>query len=56
MQVLSLLLAVSAAAMATDSAPDVAVVCPAEFRAALNPWLEFRKSQGHTNQIVSNDG
>jgi Peptidase family C25 len=56
MQLLSLLLAVSAAAMATDSEPDVAVVCPAEFRAALNPWLEFRKGQGHTIEIVSNDG
>src|SRR5437660_8297673 len=56
MQILSLVLAVSAAATATESAPDVAVVCPAEFRAALNPWLEYRKSQGHVVEIVSNDG
>lgn len=31
-------------------APDVAVVCPAEFRAELQPWIEYRTGQGH--QIV----
>jgi hypothetical protein len=56
MQIISLLLALSATATATESAPDVAVVCPTEFRAALAPWLEFRKGQGHLIQIVASDG
>ncbi len=48
-----LLLATSTTA---TSPPDVAVVCPNEFRAVLNPWLEFRRSQGHIIEIISNDG
>ncbi len=37
-------------------ATDTVVVCPSEFRESLSPWLELRKSQGHTIQIVSNEG
>ena len=36
--------------------PDTVVVCPGEFRDAMTPWLELRKSQGHTAQIVSSEG
>lgn len=37
---------------ATAPAADVLVVCPAEFRAALKPWLEHRTRQGHTIAFV----
>ena len=36
------------------AAPDVAVVCPAEFRAALAPWVAHRTAQGHTIAWVDN--
>ena len=42
----SILLAL-ACCVALQAAPDTAVVCPAEFREALAPWLEFRRQQGH---------
>ncbi|HEY2880975.1 MAG TPA: C25 family cysteine peptidase [Pirellulales bacterium] len=35
--------------------PDVVVVCPQEFRAAMQPWLERREKQGHTVQFISNE-
>jgi hypothetical protein len=38
------------------AAPDTVVVCPAEYRGLLTPWLELRKSQGHAIQVVSNEG
>jgi hypothetical protein len=40
----------------STSAPDTVVVCPAEFREALRPWVEFRTAQGHILAIVSNIG
>lgn len=27
--------------------PDTVVICPAEFRDALEPWVEYRRRQGH---------
>jgi hypothetical protein len=36
-----------AGAPAIAHAADVLVVCPAEFRAALAPWSEYREGQGH---------
>ncbi|HZZ28797.1 MAG TPA: hypothetical protein VFE46_12415, partial [Pirellulales bacterium] len=36
--------------------PDIAVVCPAEFRPAMQPWLERRQQQGHVVQFLSNQG
>ena len=36
--------------------PDVVVVCPAEFRQALGPWVEYRTGQGHEVVLVSNEG
>ena len=33
--------------------PDTAVVCPAEFREALAPWLEHRRGQGHRIELLS---
>ncbi len=50
---ISLLLTVSAG---QNVAPDVAVVCPSEFRAAMQPWLEARSKQGHAVCFVSNQG
>jgi hypothetical protein len=35
------------------TAPDTLVVCPHEFRAALAPWVEHRRQQGHQIAIVS---
>ena len=53
--VLAVLIALASGA-STQAAPDTVVVCPSEFRAAIAPWLEFRKSQGHSVQLVSNEG
>jgi hypothetical protein len=36
--------------------PDVAVVCPAAFRAAMQPWVDRRTQQGHVVNFVSNLG
>jgi hypothetical protein len=45
-----------ASGTSTQGATDTVVVCPGEFREALAPWLEFRKSQGRSVQLVSNEG
>jgi hypothetical protein len=37
-------------------APDIVVVCPPEFEQALGPWLDYRRSQGHTITVVSSAG
>lgn len=37
-------------------APDTVVVCPDEFRAALQPWIDYRTTQGHVVEVVSNEG
>jgi hypothetical protein len=34
------------------AAPDTVVVCPAAFRAELEPWLTYRREQGHTIAVV----
>jgi len=38
------------------SSPDTVVVCPAAFREAMQPWIEFREAQGHRIAVVSNAG
>jgi hypothetical protein len=48
--VLAIALSVSA------PAPDTVVVCPAAFETALEPWLEYRRSQGHVIAVVTNRG
>jgi hypothetical protein len=53
--VLSVLIALASGA-SIQGATDTVVVCPGEFREALAPWLEFRNSQGHSVQLVSNEG
>jgi hypothetical protein len=35
---------------------DIAVVCPTDFRGALQPWLQRRQQQGHVIDFISNDG
>jgi len=35
--------------------PDTLVVCPVEFREALEPWLRYRDKQGHHIVVVAND-
>jgi hypothetical protein len=42
--------------VATAAAPDTAVICPAEFRTALAPWIEHRQAQGHEIAMLSNLG
>jgi hypothetical protein len=37
-------------------APDIVVVCPAEFRGAMQLWTQRRTSQGHVVRFVSNEG
>ena len=34
-------------------AADVLVICPAEFRAALGPWLAHRRGQGHKVDVAT---
>jgi hypothetical protein len=36
--------------------PDIVVVCPADFRPAMQPWLTRRQQQGHGVQFIGNDG
>src|SRR6476661_6566702 len=36
--------------------PDIVVVCPNDFRGAMQPWLQRRTQQGHVVQFVSNLG
>lgn len=31
---------------------DTVVVCPEKFRAAFQPWLDYRQAQGHTVKVV----
>jgi Peptidase family C25 len=38
------------------AAADTLVVCPSEFRAALAPWAEYRRAQGHELVIVAPPG
>jgi hypothetical protein len=35
-------------------ASDTLVVCPAEFRAALAPWIEYRSAAGHSLEVIGN--
>jgi hypothetical protein len=35
--------------------PDCVVVCPAVFRKALEPWLEYRAQEGHAISIVAGE-
>jgi hypothetical protein len=42
--------------LAATPAADTAVICPAEFRAALAPWIEHRQAQGHQIAMISNLG
>ncbi len=51
-----LLLLCSVAAAADRAAPDTFVVCPAAFRAALEPWLQLRRGDGHIVELIANDG
>jgi hypothetical protein len=50
---LSLLLSVGDAPAAK---PDIVVVCPAEFRSAMQPWVARREQQGHVIQMLAGDG
>ncbi|MEQ8785461.1 MAG: C25 family cysteine peptidase [Pirellulaceae bacterium] len=52
---LALLLSLFVAAAPAEGV-DTVVVCPAEFRAALAPWVEHRQAQGHRLAFVDNRG
>ncbi len=32
--------------------PDTLVICPPDFRVALQPWVEYRQQQGHTIVVI----
>ena len=40
--------------LSAPAACDTVVVCPTEFREALQPWVAHREAQGHTLAFVSN--
>src|SRR5215471_3001592 len=56
MQILLLPLLLGVIEAPAPKAPDIAVVCPAEYRSAMQPWLARREQQGHTIQLVDNSG
>ncbi len=39
---------------AQPASPEIVVVCPTEFREAMQPWLERRTKQGHALECISN--
>ena len=39
---------------ASTAPPDTLVVCPREYRAALEPWLAHRESQGRRVRVIDN--
>ena len=49
---MSSLLQVCLCCALASGAPDVAVVAPVEFHAALAPWVEWRRGQGHEVAVV----
>ena len=51
----ALLLALVVALPGADEI-DTVVVCPDSFRAALEPWMDHRRSQGHGLHLVGNGG
>src|SRR5262249_16377489 len=52
----SMLITLALLTLAADPTPDVAVVCPKEYRTALAPWLEHRQSQGHVVEVLESAG
>lgn len=38
--------------VASPEAADTLVICPSELRAALDPWIEYRTSQGHAISVI----
>lgn len=56
MTALLLTLVLAAPPAAPPLGPDVVAVCPESFRAALQPWVEYRQRQGHRVAVVSNRG
>ncbi|HWB00209.1 MAG TPA: C25 family cysteine peptidase, partial [Pirellulales bacterium] len=53
---LAYLLTALLAGAAPAAAADTVVVCPEEFRSALEPWLAYRRGQGHRVAVVNNFG
>ncbi len=54
--ILSIWLALFSVVETPPRSPDTVAVCPAEFRSALQPWIDFRTRQGHDVTIVSSTG
>ncbi len=40
------------ASLASAAPADTVVVCPAPFRAALEPWIQYRQAQGHRLKVI----
>jgi hypothetical protein len=56
MQILLLPLLLGVVEASAPKPADIAVVCPAEYRSAMQPWLSRREQQGHTIELVDNGG
>ncbi len=52
---MSLLLAAAIVVLGADNPADSIVVCPDSFRHALQPWIEYRESQGHQFAFVASN-
>ncbi len=52
---MSLFLAAAMLIVGANSPADSIVVCPDNFRSALQPWIEYRESQGHRFAFVPNE-
>jgi hypothetical protein len=51
----TVLLCVALTPVAFAAEPDTVVVCPALFRQALSPWVQYRSLQGHTIVLVAGE-
>lgn len=49
---IGLLPALLSGSAAGEEPADVLVACPAAFRAALDPWIEYRRRQGHAIELL----
>ena len=51
-----LLVGVTPTGTPTTSPPDTVVVCPAAWRSTLQPWLDYRTTQGHHIVTITGQG
>ncbi len=51
-----LLVGVTPTSQPATSTPDTVVVCPAAWESTLQPWVDYRTTQGHRIVTISNQG